>query len=498
MHRTFLQSQSASNLSLCLTFVLGVAISIAMVMPAQAQLPLVKVSSDTFNNSESEHRTEVEPDTYAFGSTIVSTFQVARVFDGGGADIGFATSMDNGKTWIHGLLPDLTVHYKGGKFAAASDPSVVFDAKHHVWLILTLPIVSSNNPEVAVSRSIDGRLWSNPIIVDNSQVDDKSWITCDNTRTSRFYGNCYAEWDQGFSGGLIQMSTSSDGGVTWGPARSTADFASGIGGQPVVQSNGKVVVPIEAGIGISSFSSSDGGKSWSALSGIDGINFWAEDGGLRSGPLPSAKIDKAGKIYVVWSDCRFRTGCTANDIVLSTSTDGTHWTKTSRIPIDSVTSKADYFLPGLGVDHTTSGTKAHLAMTYYYYPVSQCGNSCKLNVGFTTSQDGGKTWTKGKHLAGPMNLSWLAPSQNGLMVGDYFAVDFAHGKPFGVFAVAHAPSGGLLNEAMYTTKSPLLAAAGEPRFSSKGEKPVATLPWVRKYYDDEGKNPIPPSPQIKP
>jgi hypothetical protein len=30
----------------------------------------------------------------------------------------------------------------------------------------------------------------------------------------------------------------------------------------------------------------------------------------------------------------------------------------------------------------------------------------------------------------------------------------------------------LLNEAAYTTKEPLLAVAGEPRFSSKGEKPV--------------------------
>ena len=33
-----------------------------------------------------------------------------------------------------------------------------------------------------------------------------------------------------------------------------------------------------------------------------------EAGNLRSGPLPSAEIDGAGKVYVVWQDCRFRTG----------------------------------------------------------------------------------------------------------------------------------------------------------------------------------------------
>jgi hypothetical protein len=160
----------------------------------------------------------------------------------------------------------------------------------------------------------------------------------------------------------------------------------------------------------------------------------------------------------------------------------------------------DHFIPGIGVDRSTSGNTAHLAVTYYYYPVASCNNSCQLEVGFTISQDGGKTWTKGQHLAGPMQLSWLPQSQNGLMVADYLAVAYANGNPFGVFAVAKAPSGGLLNEAMYTTKAPLLALADEPRFSSKGEKPVpnAEGTYVWKYYDDDGEYPIPPSKQGRP
>jgi hypothetical protein len=43
---------------------------------AHAQTKLQKLSTDTFTNSYSEHRTEVEPHTYAHGSTIVSAFQV--------------------------------------------------------------------------------------------------------------------------------------------------------------------------------------------------------------------------------------------------------------------------------------------------------------------------------------------------------------------------------------------------------------------------------------
>ena len=171
---------------------------------------LVRVSLDPFSNSSSEHKTEVEPDTYAWGSTIVSAFQVARVFGGGGADIGFATSTDGGTTWTHGYLPGLTVNFKGGTFASASDAAVAYDPKHGVWLIASLPIPNSGSPDFAVSRSTDGLHWDNPIMVDRSGVDDKSWITCDTTATSPFYGNCYAEWDQGFSTGSVEMSTSTD------------------------------------------------------------------------------------------------------------------------------------------------------------------------------------------------------------------------------------------------------------------------------------------------
>ena len=89
---------------------------------------------------------------------------------------------------------------------------------------------------------------------------------------------------------------------------------------------------------------------------ISSINSHLVAGGLRNPNLPSAEIDAAGKVYVVWSDCRFRTGCSSNDIVMSTSTDGQTWTAPARIPIDPTTSTVDHFIPGIGVDHTTSGS----------------------------------------------------------------------------------------------------------------------------------------------
>ena len=395
----------------------------------------------------------------------------------------------------HGYLPGLTDNYKGGSFTAASDAAVAYDAKHGQWLIASLPIVDDNGEAVGISRSPDGITWGKPILVDHSGSDDKEWVICDNTTTSPHYGNCYVEWDEPALGDLIFMSTSTDGGKTWGAGKNTADGAGGLGGQPLVQPNGNVVVPIDGFGGMIAFSSTNGGKSWSSSLLIANQNFRGEDGGLRSPGLPSAAIDKAGKIYMVWPDCSFRSGCSTDDIVMSTSTNGTKWTAPIRIPIDPLKSPIDHFIPGIGVDLATSGKTAHVAITYYYYPNASCNNSCQLNVGFTLSQDGGKTWTAGKKLAGPMQLSWLPNSQNGLMVADYLAIAYANGNPFGVFAVAQAPSAACSTKRC-TPRRILWQLQPPSRVSvPAGEKrvPDAKGRYVWKYYDDDGEYPIPPS-----
>ena len=159
----------------------------------------------------------------------MSAFQVGRIFAGGGSDIGFATTTDSGSTWTNGSLPGITVN-ASGTFDAASDAVVAFDAAHRVWMISSLAI--GNVDQVIVNRSTDGLQWDNPVIVSTTPSADKNWIACDNTATSPYFGHCYTEWDDPSNQNIIWMSTSSDGGLTWGPALATADLATGIGGQP--------------------------------------------------------------------------------------------------------------------------------------------------------------------------------------------------------------------------------------------------------------------------
>jgi hypothetical protein len=435
---------------------------------AGANVALTQVSTDPFTNPTSQHATEVEPDTFAFGGTVVAAFQVGRFFNGGASDIGFVRSGNGGASWgAPGFLPRLTFNSgdPSSPYERVSDPSVAYDAAHGVWLISSIPLLPTlNTPTVFVSRSTDdGRTWGNPVNipppVSNSVDLDKNWTACDNHAGSPFYGHCYTELDNFGDGDLELMSTSTDGGQTWSTPIRTDGNDKGLGGQPVVQPSGRVVVPFESLNGtISSFDSDNGGASWSRAVTVSHIRFHGNTGGLRTSPLPSAEIAADGTVYVAWEDCRFRKGCPGNDIVFSKSADGVSWTDPARVPIDAVTSGADHFIPGLAVDPVTSGAGTHLALTYYFYPDATCSGGCQLDVGYISSPDGGAHWGAPTQLAGPMTLDQIAQTSQGPMVGDYISTSISGGRATTVFAVGKPPSTAAFDEAMYAPASRLSIA----------------------------------------
>ena len=142
----------------------------------------------------------------------------------------------------------------------------------------------------------------------------------------------------------------------------------------MVQPNGNVVMPIDDAFEtrVESFVSTDGGASYRGPCVISHIISHRVAGDLLTSPLPSAEVDGSGTAYAAWQDCRFIRACTANDIVFSKSSDGVHWSRVARIPIDSTTSGVDHFIPGLAVDRSTSGASASLGLTYYFDPNTAC------------------------------------------------------------------------------------------------------------------------------
>ena len=299
----------------------------AVVPTSRQDVPgVVQASHDDCASPLSYHASQVEPSSAAHGSTVVATFQVGRVYDGGSCDIGWARTTD-GRTWQHGLLP-LTVYggqgtTDAGPLTRASDPSVAYDEADGVWLIDSLGLAGNADvPGIFVNRSTDdGLTWGPPIATHVASGDspDKNWITCDNWQRSAGYGNCYEEYDDSGAGDQIKMQRSTDGGLTWSPPQNLANGQTGgIGGVPVVQPPppgapsgtvcGRVVVPIQVGNGMGWYTSTDCGVTWSAPTQIT-PNMTATHtvaGGLRTSLLPASAVDGGGAVYAVWQTRSFR------------------------------------------------------------------------------------------------------------------------------------------------------------------------------------------------
>ncbi|MBF8194244.1 exo-alpha-sialidase, partial [Nonomuraea sp. K274] len=464
--------------------------------PASAGVPLTEIGADPYANATSQHGTQAGPDTYAWGTTIVTAQQTGRFFDGGASGIAFATSSDAGVTWDRGVLPGITT-FGGGPHPRASDPSVAFDARHGVWLISSLALTTAADAAGAdgaagasgaaasdasgasgaaegsgvtgaaalVSRSADGGLtWGGPVTAaaaDGGDLD-KPWIVCDNAPAGRFHGRCYLVFDDHAADNAIKVARSSDGGLTWTVAGTSA---TGLGGQPVVRPDGTVVVPYLSNDNqIRALRSRDGGVTWSPSVLVSEVHRRTVPGGLRAAPLPSAETDATGTVYVAWHDCRFQPGCAGNDIVLGKSADGASWGHVLRVTNDG----GDHFVPGLGVDRVTSGGTARLALAYYRYPDAECrGAACRLTVAYTSSTNGGATWAAPAELRGPMAPAWLADTPGGRLAGDYISTSvIPGGNAFAAFTAASAPSGGALDVRTYTV------AGGSP-IEGGGPAPIA-------------------------
>jgi hypothetical protein len=70
-------------------------------------------------------------------------------------------------------------------------------------------------------------------------------------------------------------------------------------------------------------------------------------------------------------------------------------------------------------------------------------------VGYVSSTNGGSTWTARTQLAGPMQVTWLAPTNQGYMVGDYISTSYSGGTAHPVFASATAKTT-TFHESMFT------------------------------------------------
>lgn len=409
------------------------------------------IATDPLTSPGSQHQSVVEPHTAAWGSTIVSTYQVGRYAaqGSGAAATGWATSTDAGATWTTGVLTGInTATTPAGIYPRSVNETVAYDAAHGQWLIVTLGMglvgTSYTELEMFVARSSDGIHWSDPISIVASDGPDKSWVTCDNHPASRFYGRCYIAYSSVANAQRLQVVRSDDGGLTWSAPVATPSLSAGYDTNPVVRPDGTLVVLVTRyGLStLAAFRSLDGGVTLTNPTTITTITKRALPGGLRTRSKPSAAVDDAGNVYVAWYDCRFRAGCTSNDIVVAASPDGRVWGAPTRVAVDPVTSSIDHWVAGLGVRPGTTGAVAQLDVVFYETVDATCTTACAISAVTSSSLDAGQTWSPARTLSpAPMAPTWFPATQLGRMVADYLSVGYSNGIAWTTLPIAAVPVG---------------------------------------------------------
>lgn len=427
-----------------------------------------------FVNAEVEPRVAVNP---ANPNHLVSVWQQDRWSNGGAHGLLAAASTNGGTSWSTSFAA-FDKCAGNTDYDRASDPWVSIapngDA-HQVSLSLSADQATS---AILVSKMPSGSAsWSSPVTLirdaGTGRLNDKESITAD-PHDSNFV---YAVWDRvelpgtqflppeakshAFRG-TPMFSRSTDGGLTWEPARSMLlgdpnDFT--IGNQIVVLPDGTLVDVAFLGTGsgvqpsnhnfIAVMRSTDRGVSWSKpieVTQFEGVGVADPDTGfpVRAGDnLPEAAVDPTtGSIYVTWGDGRF-SSFAHDDIALSRSNDGgLTWSVPVKVNQTPVPTSAFLATPAV----TRDGT---VGVSYYdFRNNTQSKTTLPTDVWLVhchaaaaNCTDAG-SWTSETHLMGPFDLD-TAPIARGLFVGDYEGL-VASGTSFLAVFVA-TNSGNLAN-----------------------------------------------------
>ncbi|HYO49637.1 MAG TPA: S-layer homology domain-containing protein, partial [Chloroflexia bacterium] len=279
----------------------------------------------------------------------------------------------------------------------------------------------------------DGQTWhpSVPIIQNQGGLQDKEWFAIDNNPASPYYHRMYMMYvpDPGFGSGVVEHH-STDGGLTWSGQQPIAGNDTEYT-YPVIASDGTVYnfMMENWGFGqtgtVQMTKSTNGGVTWSTPSNVatafqptspirqpDQFRFFA---------ILSAAVDPInGNLYVAWTDNRnFNTNGT--DVVYVRSTNGgASWSAVTRLSHDPTGVVRDHITPMLTVG---ADGKLHA----FWLDRRLDPNNRLFDSWYSSSTDGGNTWepdTRVSTLSQDLNVGLPCCAGN-YPAGDYWGLDTA-------------------------------------------------------------------------
>ena len=309
---------------------------------------------------------------------------------------------------------------------------------------------------VFVRRSLDGgKTWeANAVPVDEQPTragmpfEDKPYIVADNNPSSPYAGSLYVGWTEfSLTKSIILFSRSKDGGITWSAPYEIStqeglprdDNGAVEGFAAVAGPNGVLYTVWPHNNSIVMATSSDGGITFTPAREILSIapSYFTVEGVERSNGFPQIASDpRTGRLFLTWSD--YRNGDV--DVFCSVSMDrGATWSPAVRVNSDPLHDGADQFFQWLAVDPEDGS-----ANVVFYDRRNDPDNRRAIMV-LARSTDGGQRFA---------NFAWTDKpfDPENQFIGDYTGIAAWDGRVYGAWTeTAPGPAASRARSAAGTT-----------------------------------------------
>jgi hypothetical protein len=413
----------------------------------------------------SSHPQIIQPDTQIEPSiavnpadplNAVAVVQEGRVAGGGDETNGYATTFDGGKTWQFGELPGLTYLVGGdqtgpNEFDRASDAVVAFGPGNLVYansLVFTDSSSGGTHSGLAVNVSKDGgATWGPPVFLENDNIqgsNDKNWITVDNSSAPGHHlGRVYVTWDRGEPVVYSYCDANCDQLANWFPlTQAPIQFyplspGQGISSTPLVLQDGSLGVAFTSGSSVVWALALDAGQvpypaplpfsQTTVTVATQMVHPIRYQRSCDSQIITADVSPLTGKIYITWTDDRFRTDSpgVVDDpvIVASTNNDGLTWGAVQRL--DSGAPTNDFVNRYCSSVAAGQDGVVHVMWRQRQEDNNPAGDgstfSPTIDTYYQESHDGGGTFTAPVQvdIHQATNFYYGAFSRRGLFEGDY-------------------------------------------------------------------------------
>ncbi len=342
-----------------------------------------------------------------------------------GAD--YWVSNDGGQTW--------TGSVQGAGGPNGGDPATAINSDGRMFVNF---INTANGGQSIAYSDNDGASWSTIQIAAGIQypyyILDKNHMWVDNGPASPHNGNLYVAWTNflGATPRQVELSRSINGGLSWStPVNLSSAIQAGTANHGVniqTGANGEVYVAwsvydsgyvSEDAIGFTR--STDGGVTWSParriITGIRGHRGIPLGGGktMRHNSFPSVSVNQqTGEIFVVWTNIGIPGINTGDpDVYMIRSADGgDSWGSPQRVNQDTVGNGKDQWFPWISCDPSTG------LLACIFYDSREFPGNDMAETWVALSLDNGDTWEDFR----VSDVAWSGDAYVGDYAGDYIAI----------------------------------------------------------------------------